>query len=83
MDAAGLACGGTGDVPATFQTLAANESSTMYPSSPSSFYSSITGGCRPGRLESLALQGLIGSVVPAVAGPAPSAASGATQAGTF
>ena len=59
-------CGGTGN-PVTFQTLAANECFDPYPSSPSSFYY-VDGGQLWARCgsESLALQGLIGSVVPVV-----------------
>jgi hypothetical protein len=59
-------CGGTGNA-VTFQTLAANECFDPYPSSPSSFYY-VNGGRLWARCgsESLALQGLIGSVVPVV-----------------
>ena len=61
-------CGGTANPAATaFQTLAANECFDPYPSSPSSFYY-VDGGRLWARCgsESLALQGLIGSVVPVV-----------------
>jgi len=59
-------CGGIGN-PVAFQTLAANECFDPYPSSPSSFYYVDDGRlwARCGS-ESLALQGLIGSVVPVV-----------------